>query len=157
MSDIISQVVGMINNNQVLKKNIYGMFPLIDHNFLKLMFIGGLTGVVASFVGGGAEILIVPLLVYLNVITDYKTAIGTSLASLLLPIGIVAVFFYAKEICNGEGVRCIKWNYAFTLSFFFVVGTLASYFTSKIDTHIFKSIFGITTILLGALILFDGH
>ena len=34
----------------------------MDLTIYKLLFIGGLTGVVASFVGGGAEILIVPLL-----------------------------------------------------------------------------------------------
>jgi len=154
---MINEVFDIVNKNEFLKKNINELFPLVDHNFLKLMMIGGLTGIIASFVGGGAEILIVPLLVYLNVIDDYKTAIGTSLASLLLPIGIVAVYFFAKEICNGNGGKCIKWNYALTLSFFFVVGTLASYFTSKIDTHIFKSVFGIITILLGTFILFDSH
>jgi uncharacterized membrane protein YfcA len=154
---LINEVLDMIKKNDFLKKNINGIFPLVDHNVFKLMFIGTLTGIVASLVGGGAEILIVPLLVYLNVVNDYKVAIGTSLASLLLPIGIVAVFFFAKEICNGNNGKCIKWNYALTLSFFFVVGTLASYFTSKIDTHIFKSIFGIITILLGGFILFDSH
>jgi uncharacterized membrane protein YfcA len=154
---MINEVFDMVSKNDFLKKNINGLFPLVDHNFLKLMMIGGLTGIIASFVGGGAEILIVPLLVYLNVIDDYKTAIGTSLASLLLPIGIVAVYFFAKEICNGNGGKCIKWNYALTLSFFFVVGTLVSYFTSKIDTRIFKSIFGIITILLGGFILFDSQ
>ena len=116
------------------------------------MLIGITTGIVASFVGGGAEILIVPLLVYLNVVSDYKVAIGTSLASLLLPIGIVAVYFFAKEICSGESKKCIKWNYALTISFFFVIGTFASYFTSGIDTRMFKSIFGIITIILGGLI-----
>jgi uncharacterized protein len=154
---MLNDVINMINNNDFLKKNINGLFPIVDHNFLKLMMIGGLTGIIASFVGGGAEILIVPSLVYLNVINDYKTAIGTSLASLLLPIGIVAVYFFAKEICGGNGGKCIKWNYALTLSFFFVVGTFASYFTSKIDTQIFKNIFGIITILLGGFILFDSH
>ena len=64
-----------------------------DKNLFKLGIIGTLTGVVASFIGGGAEILIVPLLVYFGVLADYKTAIGTSLASLLLPIGIFAVYF----------------------------------------------------------------
>ena len=63
----------------------------IDEHFYKLIFIGSLTGATASFVGGGAEILIVPLLVYMNVISNYKDAIATSLASLLLPIGIIAV------------------------------------------------------------------
>ena len=154
---MLDEIVDIVNKNDFLRKNINGVFPLIDHNLFKLMFIGTLTGIVASFVGGGAEILIVPLLVYLNVVKDYKVAIGTSLASLLLPIGIVAVFFFAKEVCNGNSGKCIKWNYALTLSFFFVVGTLASYFTSKIDTHIFKSVFGIITILLGGFILFDSN
>ena len=149
---MLDEIVDIVNKNDFLRKNINGVFPIIDHNLFKLMFIGTLTGIVASFVGGGAEILIVPLLVYLNVVKDYKVAIGTSLASLLLPIGIVAVFFFAKEVCNGNSGKCIKWNYALTLSFFFVVGTLASYFTSKIDTHIFKSVFGIITILLGGFI-----
>ena len=67
---------------------------LIDKNIYKLIFIGLITGMVASVVGGGAEILIVPLLIYLKIFTDHKKAIGTSLASLLLPIGIIAVYFY---------------------------------------------------------------
>ena len=107
----------------------------IDNNIYKLSFIGLITGIVASFVGGGAEILIVPLLVYLNVISDYKEAIGTSLASLLLPIGIVAVYFYNKQNCDKQ---CIKWNYALTISLFFVLGTFASYFSSSLDSKLLK-------------------
>tara|TARA_R110002020_G_scaffold69025_19_gene179978 strand:+ start:4402 stop:4866 length:465 start_codon:yes stop_codon:yes gene_type:complete len=154
---MFDEVFEMMNNNEIFKKNFNGIYPLVDHNIFKLMFIGISTGLVASFVGGGAEILIVPLLVYLKVVTDYKVAIGTSLASLLLPIGIVAVFFFAKEICNNNKGNCIKWNYALTLSFFFVIGTLASYFTSKIDTRLFKSMFGVITVLLGGFILFDNN
>ena len=37
------------------------------------------------------------LLIFFGIFKDYKTAVGTSLASLLLPIGIVAVYFYSKE------------------------------------------------------------
>jgi uncharacterized membrane protein YfcA len=48
----------------------------MDSNIYKVSFIGLLTGIVASFVGGGAEILIAPLLVYLQVFEDYKTAVG---------------------------------------------------------------------------------
>ena len=124
-----------------IKQNISSFYPFFDHNIYKLIFIGTITGVVASFVGGGAEILIVPLIIYLKVIKDFKVAIGTSLASLLLPIGIMAVYFFAKEICKNKK-KCIKWNYAFTLSFFFIVGTLASYFTSKIDVSRIKYYFG---------------
>src|SRR5210317_689466 len=154
---ILNEIEGLIKNNEFIEKNMNELLPLVDHNIFKLMLIGITTGIIASFVGGGAEILIVPLLVYLKVVSDYKVAIGTSLASLLLPIGIVAVYFFAKEICSGESKQCIKWNYALTISFFFVIGTFASYFTSGIDTRMFKSIFGILTILLGSLILFDNQ
>ncbi len=154
---LLHELKALIENNDFLQKNMNGIFPLIDHNIFKLMLIGITTGIVASFVGGGAEILIVPMLVYLKVVSDYKVAIGTSLASLLLPIGIVAVYFFAREICNGPNNRCIKWNYALTISFFFVIGTFASYFTSGIDTRMFKSLFGVITIILGGLILFDNN
>lgn len=125
---------------------------IVDNNIYKLSFIGLITGIVASFVGGGAEILIVPLLVYLNVITDYKEAIATSLASLLLPIGIVAVYFYNKQNCTK---KCIHWNYALTISLFFVLGTFASYYSSSLDSKKLKIIFAGLMIFLGGFILYE--
>ena len=93
----------------------------MDSNIYKVSFIGLLTGIVASFVGGGAEILIAPLLVYLQVFEDYKTAVGTSLASLLLPIGIVAVYFYSTVTCgNGGKKNTIMCSLALCLAYFFV-------------------------------------
>uniref|UniRef100_A0A6C0CNF3 Membrane transporter protein n=1 Tax=viral metagenome TaxID=1070528 RepID=A0A6C0CNF3_9ZZZZ len=131
--------------------SIYNMW--IDHHFYSLMITGLITGMVASFIGGGAEILIVPLLLYLRVFDDYKSAVGTSLASLLLPIGIVAVYFYYNTKCNSK--PCIQWNYAFIISLFFVIGTFLSYFTVKIDNKIFKMIFAIFMITLGIGILIE--
>ena len=120
-------------------------------DIIKLIFIGTLTGIVASFVGGGAEILIVPLLIYFGIFNDYKTAVGTSLASLLLPIGIVAVYFYSKEKCNNKS--CVNWYYALVLSLSFVLGTFATYYSVKINEQKFKKAFGILIILLGLLII----
>jgi uncharacterized membrane protein YfcA len=121
-------------------------------DYLKVSIIGLVTGIVASFVGGGAEILIVPLLIYLNVLSDYKEAIATSLASLLLPIGIVAVYFYSTQNCTK---KCIHWNYALTISLFFVLGTFASYYSSSLDSKWLKIIFAGLMILLGSLILYE--
>lgn len=123
----------------------------IDNNIYKLIFIGIITGMVASVVGGGAEILIVPLLIYLKIFKDHKKAIGTSLASLLLPIGIVAVYFYSKTSCE-EG-NCINWKYAMIISLFFVIGSSLSYFTAKIQTKHLKILFGIISIILGGIII----
>ena len=127
---------------------------MIDENIYKLLFIGTLTGVVASFVGGGAEILIVPLLIYLKVLTDYKEAIATSLASLLLPIGIVAVYFYSKQNCKKQ---CVHWNYAIIISLSFVLGTTVSYYSSSFDSKHLKLIFASLMILLGGLMIFEEY
>lgn len=127
----------------------------IDDNFYKLVFTGTLTGMVASFIGGGAEILIVPLLIYLRVFDDYKTAVGTSLASLLLPIGIVAVYFYSKSKCDKGS--CVHWKYALIISLCFVLGTGLSYFTVKLDNKIFKLMFAFFIIILGFIIIADEY
>ena len=124
---------------------------IIDTNIYKLIFIGVITGALASFVGGGTEILIVPLLIFLNVISNYKEAVGTSLAALLLPIGSVAVYFYYKQSCNGKS--CVNWTYALILSLCFMIGTFASYYSSRINTRSLKLIYGISIILLGILII----
>ena len=126
----------------------------IDENFYKLAFIGISTGALASFVGGGAEILIVPLLVYLKILTDYKEAIATSLASLLLPIGIVAVYFYNKQNCKK---KCVRWNYALIISITFVLGSFVSYYSSSLDSKILKLIFAVSMIVLGFFILFEHY
>lgn len=36
---MINEVFDIVNKNEFLKKNINGLFPLVDHNFLKLMMI----------------------------------------------------------------------------------------------------------------------
>ena len=99
--------------------------------FCQLAIIGLSTGVCAAFVGGGAEILIIPMLVGFGVFSSYKQAIGTSLASLLLPIGAFAVYFYSKQSCGSNGQKCIDWPYAIIISAFFTLGTRPPTFRSN--------------------------
>ena len=128
----------------------------LDHNFAKLAVIGLATGVCASFVGGGAEILIIPMLVGFGVFASYKQAIGTSLASLLLPIGAFAVYFYSRQPCRGvDGAvaSCIDWPYAIIISAFFTLGTAASYFSVGMNTTVLKLVFACVIIVMGIYIL----
>jgi uncharacterized membrane protein YfcA len=122
-----------------------------DKNIFKLIFIGLIAGIIASFVGGGTGILIVPLLIFLNVMNNYKEAVGTSLLALSLPITSVAVYFYYNQKCNGRS--CVNWRYALIISLFFIIGTLASCFTSRIDTKNIKLIYGIMIMFLGLTIV----
>jgi uncharacterized protein YcaQ len=64
--------------------------------WLTFVMIGGLGGVVAGIFGIGGGIVIVPALIYWAGFSQHK-ATGTSLAALLLPIGLGAVAEYYRN------------------------------------------------------------
>ena len=57
--------------------------------------LGAVTGVLSGFVGIGGGAMIVPALVYLFGMSQHE-AQGTSLATLLLPIGVFAFWEYYR-------------------------------------------------------------
>jgi uncharacterized protein len=59
------------------------------------LLIGTVVGILSGIFGIGGGVLIVPLLIGLLKFTPSK-AVGTSLAAMLLPVGILAVWKYAK-------------------------------------------------------------
>lgn len=59
------------------------------------LLIGSVAGILAGLFGIGGGIVIVPMLIFLLKFTPGK-AIGTSLAAMLLPVGILAVIKYAE-------------------------------------------------------------
>lgn len=118
--------------------------------FLSLTFIGIITGIVAGVLGGGSEILIVPLMTFFSLYNTFKERVGTSLFMLLPPIGVwAAINYYKKGFVDLRG--------ALYLSFLF---TIASGLTSFYNTNEILSeeqlqrLFGIFTVLCGIYILF---
>lgn len=67
-----------------------------DSSTLWLLVTGLIAGVAAGFFGIGGGLIIVPALVYLMGFSQHK-ATGTSLACLLPPLGIGAVYEYHKK------------------------------------------------------------
>ncbi len=65
-------------------------------NIFGLLFTGLVAGIAAGFFGIGGGLIIVPSLVYLLGFDQHK-ATGTSLAILLPPLGIGAVWEYHKK------------------------------------------------------------
>lgn len=59
------------------------------------LLIGAAAGTLAGLFGIGGGIVIVPMLIFFLKFAPSK-AIGTSLAAMLLPVGILAVMKYAK-------------------------------------------------------------
>ena len=69
------------------------MSPLIS--ILAVLGIGSISGLLSGLFGIGGGIVIVPMLAFLLKFPTSK-AVGTSLAAMLLPVGILAVVRYAK-------------------------------------------------------------
>lgn len=65
-------------------------------SFVLAVLLGALAGVLSGLFGIGGGVVIVPgLIVLLRM--DTVSAVGTSLAALLLPVGGLAVLRYARE------------------------------------------------------------
>ncbi|HEX7405659.1 MAG TPA: sulfite exporter TauE/SafE family protein [Candidatus Nanopelagicaceae bacterium] len=59
------------------------------------LLIGAVVGILSGIFGIGGGVLIVPMLIFFLKFAPSK-AVGTSLAAMLLPVGILAVWKYAK-------------------------------------------------------------
>ena len=109
--------------------------------FLILVLIGLIAGTFSGLIGVGGAIIIIPALVFLLGMDQYS-AQGTSLATLLLPIGLLAVLNYYKE---GE----INIKYAMVIAAaFFVGGYLGSKFALEIPEAVLRKIFAATLVVI---------
>ena len=113
-----------------------------------LLLTGLLAGLVAGALGVGGAIIIVPFLVFFLGMSQHE-AQGTSLAVLLLPVGIFAVMNYAKS-------GYVNFKFAIILIMAFILG---SYFGSVISVHvpekILQKIFACLLLIVGIKMFFE--
>jgi uncharacterized membrane protein YfcA len=114
--------------------------------FITYLVIGVVAGVLSGIFGIGGGILIVPALVYTAGFSQLS-AIGTSLAVLLPPIGIAAALeYYNRGYVNIPAAIII----AVTLM---TTAWLSARFTVKLNPVAVKIGFGVFLIILGGFIL----
>lgn len=112
-------------------------------------YLGGLTlagmssGILAGLVGGGAEIIIVPLLTMFGLLGSLKHRIGTTLFMLLPPIGLFAALRYYKK-----GYVDMKAGLYMAI-LFAIFSYISSKYSSEMNIDTLKKIFGIFTIISG--------
>ena len=107
---------------------------------------GVLSGLLAGLIGGGAEIIIVPLLTLFGLLGTLRHRIGTTLFMLLPPVGLFAALNYYKK-----GFVDIK--AALYMGFLFTVfASLSSKYSSEIDINQLKKFFGVFTVGAGIYI-----
>jgi|TARA_B110000208_G_C11709983_1_gene408985 hypothetical protein len=113
-----------------------------------LTIIGIISGLFAGIIGGGAEILIVPLLTLFGLLGSLKSRIGTSLFMILPPIGLFAALkFYKKG--HVDVFAALYMGIIFT-----IFASFTSFYTINLDEKVLKKIFGIFTIVSGVYIYF---
>lgn len=114
---------------------------------LLIILIGIIAGTLSGLVGIGGGIVIVPALVYLLGFSQ-KTAQGTSLGLILLPVGILGVLQYYKQ---GH----IDVNVVWMLAVGFVIGGwLGGKIAVNLPQDTIKKIFAVLMILIAIKMLF---
>ncbi len=115
--------------------------------YLFLIAIGILAGIFSGFIGIGGGLIIVPALVLFLGVSQHM-AQGTSLAMMLPPIGLLAVYNYYRS-------GFVDFKYAAILAIAFIIG---GFFGSKIaialPAETVKKIFGVFIILVGVKLIF---
>ncbi|MCW3105304.1 MAG: permease [Bacteroidetes bacterium] len=106
-----------------------------------LLSVGLLAGILSGMVGVGGGIIIVPALVYFMAMSQHQ-AQGTSLAVLLLPVGILAVMNYYKA-----GFVDVR-STLIIASTFLIGGFIGSKISIAIDQNMVKKIFGVVLLLV---------
>jgi uncharacterized protein len=106
-----------------------------------LLCVGLAAGILSGLVGIGGGIIIVPALIYFMGVSQHE-AQGTSLAVLLLPVGIFAVFNYYKA-----GYVDLR-STLLIASTFLIGGFIGSKIAISIDQNTVKKIFGVVLLLV---------
>jgi uncharacterized membrane protein YfcA len=116
---------------------------------LILIIIGICAGLLSGFVGVGGGMIIVPGLIYL-LGKGQLEAQATSLAVIMLPVGILGVMNYYKA---GN----VNINYALVIAIAFVLGSyFGSKYALKVPEHKIKVIFGIFLLYIAGKMLYSG-
>jgi uncharacterized membrane protein YfcA len=113
-----------------------------------LLLIGLSAGVLSGLFGIGGGVLIVPALVY-GLGFSQRLATGTSLAILLPPVGIAAVYEYYQH--GDVDIRA-----AVVIAVMVLFGSwIGAHVSNQIDTKTIKTMFGIFLVVLGGYVIFD--
>ncbi|MBL6987688.1 MAG: sulfite exporter TauE/SafE family protein [Methylobacter sp.] len=113
-----------------------------------MLLIGLFSGIASGMFGIGGGVIIVPALIYLAKFSQHA-AIGTSLAVLLPPIGLLAVLEYYRQ---GN----IDLKSAFIVAIAFMVGGwIGANAANHMNGHLLKLLFGIFVLGIGGYLVFD--
>jgi uncharacterized membrane protein YfcA len=112
-------------------------------------------GIIAGVLGGalgqsGAEVM-VPGLLLLGIVSNFKTAAGTVLLAILPPLSLMAIFVYWKR--NQVQV----WTSIILIVVYFFAAWVGAYFTKNVTDQTLEYVSGVYFILIGAFFLWNAY
>lgn len=116
---------------------------------LLLALIGLTAGALGGMVGLGGGIILIPALIMIMKL-DQQTAQGTSIAIMLPPIGLFAVYNYYKA-------GYVNVNYALIIAAAFMVGGyFGSLLALKLSPDIMRKVFSLLLVAIAIRMFFSG-
>ncbi len=116
-------------------------------NYLLVLLIGVAAGLLSGMFGIGGGIVIVPMLMYLLKCSPHE-AVGTSLAALLLPVGLLGAIQYYRN-----GYIIIPFAALIALGLF-LGAYLGAKFSISLQDTMLERLFGALLIAVGLWIVF---
>ena len=113
--------------------------------------IGSLAGIVGGALGINASFMMLPALMLLNIVPDYKMAVGTILLAILPPISLLAVvdYYQRKKIDIAVAVLlCLS---------YFVAGKYGAVINMKYNSRVLKYWTAAILFICGGYFLFTAN
>ena len=108
--------------------------------------LGLVAGVISGLFGVGGAVVIIPGLVFITKMPQH-TAHGTSLAALLLPVGLLGVLEYSKR-------QQVNWPYAAIVAIGLLIGAyFGARLAGSISDVMLRKTFGVLLLLVSVKLL----
>jgi uncharacterized membrane protein YfcA len=115
------------------------------------VFLGALAGMVGGSLGTSGSGTMLPGMLILGIVPNYKTAAGTVLLTLLPPLSLLAIYEYYKR-------RQIQFTTSFILMIsYFFASYLGGYLVSSIPNRSIESVSGFYFIMIGCFFLWNAR
>jgi uncharacterized membrane protein YfcA len=115
--------------------------------FLLSFMVGAIGGTTAVYTGLGVS-LMVPLVLFLGIIDDYKTAVGTMFLAVFAPISSIPTYNFYKS-----GNLDIIVGLSIALGYFTGSYLTSTYFINSIEKEILYLFFGIYSLIVGYIFI----
>ena len=113
-----------------------------------LILIGLTAGVLGGMIGLGGGIILIPALILIMKL-DQQTAQGTSIAIMLPPIGLFAVYHYYKA-------GYVNTNYAIIIAAAFMIGGyFGSVLALKLSPNLMRKVFSLLLVAIAVKMFFS--